>query len=77
MKKFVLTGMAVPGIAVLAVVNVNLGNKGSNISGVALKNLEALTQENDPLLPMKYLSWTDFQKCFKSLSIVITNTWRL
>ena len=46
MKKFIFLGLAVMGIAILAVVNVNLSNKGSNVSGVTLKNLEALTQES-------------------------------
>jgi hypothetical protein len=46
MKKFVFLGLAVLGIALLAMVNVNLGDKSSNVSGVTLKNLEAITQEN-------------------------------
>jgi hypothetical protein len=46
MKKFLFTGIAVTGIVILEVVNVNLSNKSSNISGVALKNLEALTGES-------------------------------
>jgi hypothetical protein len=45
MKKFFFFGLAVLGIAILATVNVNLGNKNSNESVVFLKNLEALTQE--------------------------------
>ncbi|MDR0603741.1 MAG: hypothetical protein LBG80_05495 [Bacteroidales bacterium] len=47
MKKFGLIGMAVLAVAI---VNVNLNNKSSNkslnVSKIALKNSEALTQEN-------------------------------
>jgi hypothetical protein len=48
MKKFGLIGMVALGVAILAGVNVNvnLSSKSSNMSGVALKNYEALTQEN-------------------------------
>jgi hypothetical protein len=45
MKKNIFYGLAILGIAIIAVVNVNLGSKSSNLSEVALKNLEALTQE--------------------------------
>lgn len=38
--------MAVLGVAVLAGVNVNLSSRSSNVSRMALKNMEALTQEN-------------------------------
>jgi hypothetical protein len=46
MKKFLFFGSVVLGIAVLAIVNVNLNSKSSSVWGVALKNLEAITQEN-------------------------------
>jgi hypothetical protein len=47
MKKFFFLGLAVLGIAILATVNVNLSSKSSNVSEVVLKNLEALSSENE------------------------------
>jgi hypothetical protein len=48
MKKFLVIGMVVLGTAtlILSIVNINLDNKSSNESVVALKNQEALSQEN-------------------------------
>jgi hypothetical protein len=46
MKKYSIIGMVVIGITFLAMVNVNLSNKYPNVSGVLLKNMEAITQEN-------------------------------
>jgi hypothetical protein len=45
MKKFVFIGMAVLGIAVLAIVNVNLSNKNSKEMDLTLQNVEALSTE--------------------------------
>jgi hypothetical protein len=42
MKKFILGGIAVLAIAAVAVVNVNLGSKSSDLSTISLANVEAL-----------------------------------
>jgi hypothetical protein len=62
MKKFGLIGMAIIGSAVLVVsaVNVSLNNKSSNknsdVSKIALKNLEALTQESSGHTPGEWVT---------------------
>jgi hypothetical protein len=45
MKKFILGGIAVLAIAAVAVVNVNLGSKSSDLSTISLANVEALAIE--------------------------------
>jgi hypothetical protein len=47
MKKFLFFGLAVIGIAILTIVNINL-NVSSNVTNVSLKNSEALTTSECP-----------------------------
>jgi hypothetical protein len=72
MKKFFLIGMVVTIITILAVANVNLNNKSSNIadlSELSVQNLEALTQEID--VPPGYII------CYSTYRTTKTYSWEV
>jgi hypothetical protein len=50
-KKIIISGIAIVGIAALAVFNVNVSSKGNGLSDMSLANVDALAQSENPLCP--------------------------
>jgi hypothetical protein len=66
MKKFLFYGLAIIGIAILTMVNVNLSNSNDNSTNLLLKkNHEALTRESDD---NQFIYKIDHQTCIFEVS---------